>query len=122
VNKPTLLIVDDEPQNLHILIQVLKSDYQIKLAKTGSKALVIAQTSAPDLILLDVNMPEMDGFDVCQQLKSNPDTRSIPVIFLSASDTETDREKGLSLGAHDFMIKSVVPATLKTSIQKALEE
>lgn len=106
--RPTVLLVDDTPVNLALLSNILKEDYRIKVANNGFKALELAATP-PDLILLDVMMPEMDGFEVCRRLKENPVTRDVPVIFLTAKTEVSDEELGFSLGAVDFIHKPVVP-------------
>lgn len=106
--RPTVLLVDDTPVNLALLSDILKKDYRIKVANNGFKALELAATP-PDLILLDVMMPEMDGFEVCRRLKENPVTRDVPVIFLTAKTEVSDEEQGFSLGAVDFIHKPIVP-------------
>ena len=102
-----ILIVDDEPNNLKLLQQILKSDYQLIFATNGSKALSAVDTHRPDLILLDVMMPDMDGYEVCQQLKSNPANASIPVIFVTAMGEQSDEAKGFDVGAVDYIQKPV---------------
>ena len=81
---PTVLVVDDAPANLNLLAGLLQTDYRVKLAASGAKALDLVQRSAPDLVLLDVMMPEMDGYEVCRRLKADAATRAIPVLFLTA--------------------------------------
>lgn len=104
----TLLLVDDEPSNLKVLNETLRAEYKTKIATNGEKALAIAQRDPkPDLILLDIMMPGMDGFEVCEALKENEETRDIPVIFLSGKDNPADRSKGLALGAMDFIQKPI---------------
>ncbi|MBF0224454.1 MAG: PleD family two-component system response regulator [Desulfobacterales bacterium] len=104
---PKILIVDDTPMNIHVLINALKDDYQIMVAKNGEKALKIAVANTPDLILLDVMMPDIDGFEVCRRLKSNEKTKKIPVIFVTAMIDSVDEAKGLNLGAIDYITKPV---------------
>ena len=95
---PTVLIVDDMAANIAILSDLLQSYYKIKIAKNGQKALEIAHSDEkPDLILLDIEMPQMSGYDVCKELKSSSDTRGIPVIFVTAKNDTTDEEYGLKL-------------------------
>lgn len=107
-NQKTILLVDDEPANIKVLNTALKEEYQTKIATSGAKALEIAQRSPqPDLILLDIMMPGMDGFEVCEQLKAAPETADIPVIFLSGKNNPADRSKGLALGAIDFIDKPI---------------
>jgi diguanylate cyclase (GGDEF)-like protein/PAS domain S-box-containing protein len=107
-NTPTVLIVDDEPINIHLLAGILGSEYEIKVANSGKLALTVAtQKPYPDLILLDVMMPEMDGFEVCELLKANPATRHIPIIFITAAFTRLSEVKGLKLGAVDYITKPI---------------
>jgi serine phosphatase RsbU (regulator of sigma subunit) len=101
-----ILLVDDNPTNLQVLFQTLNGQgCKLLIAKNGETALSIAQKTHPDLILLDIMMPGIDGFEVCQRLKSNPATKDIPVIFLSALDETKDKVKGLQLGAVDYVAK-----------------
>ncbi|WP_019894757.1 response regulator [Hydrogenovibrio halophilus] len=104
--RPTVLVVDDEAANAKILANGLKDDHRIKVANTGRKALSVAETQPqPDLILLDILMPDMDGYEVCRILKNNPKTQSIPIIFVSALDHNAEEEKGLNMGAVDYISK-----------------
>ena len=108
--KSKLLIVDDTPENIHILMGTLKGDYAIVAAINGEKALKLAEADPlPDLILLDIMMPGIDGFEVCRRLKAEPGTRDIPVIFLSALDDTVNKVKGFSLGAVDYISKPFQP-------------
>ena len=106
MGRKTILIVDDTPENIDILKEILKGEYNIKAAPRGAIALKIAMTK-PDLIILDIVMPEMDGFEVCKKLKEEATTKDIPVIFLSGNCEMGDIEKGRSLGAVDFLFKPV---------------
>ncbi len=109
-DKQTILIVDDTPDNISLLAALLKGRYKIKIATNGVKALQIAsQAPYPDLILLDVMMPEMDGHETCRRLKANPETAQIPVIFLTAKSQVEDEETGLNLGASDYIAKPISP-------------
>jgi CheY-like chemotaxis protein len=110
----TVLLVDDEPANIQIANSILKDIYKTRIATSGAKALELAnQEPAPDLILLDVMMPEMNGYEVCSRLKSDDHTRDIPVIFLTGQ-TETDDEiKGFALGAVDYIHKPFRPRSCK---------
>jgi diguanylate cyclase (GGDEF)-like protein len=102
----TVLIVDDMPTNVKVLANGLKNEYHIQVASNGAKAIEIARSSTPpDLILLDIIMPEMDGYEVCRRLKNNAHTSSIPIIFVSALGEALDEEKGLNLGAVDYISK-----------------
>ncbi|MEG4212118.1 response regulator [Microcoleus sp. S13_B4] len=104
----TILVVDDTPTNLQILFDVLSEQgYRVAIAKNGETALQRVQSSQPNLILLDVMMPGIDGFETCQRLKANPATRDIPVIFMTALSDSVDQVKGLSLGAVDYITKPI---------------
>lgn len=117
-----ILIVDDVPLNISILSDSLIDDYQIKVANNGQTALNIAQRQPqPDLILLDVIMPEMDGFEVCRQLKNNPVTKNIPVIFVTAKDNEIDETEGFDIGAIDYISKPFSIAVTKMRIKQHLQ-
>ena len=101
-----ILVVDDTPDNLQLISELLIDRYRVKVANNGAKALRIAQGSpAPDLILLDIMMPEMDGYEVCRRLKADPNTSSIPVIFLTARSQQTEIARGLALGAAGYIVK-----------------
>lgn len=115
---PVVLIVDDEPSNIHALANLIKQDYQIRVAPNGSKALEIAgEENPPDLILLDVMMPEIDGYEVCRRLKDDPKTRNVPVIFVTALDAAVDEEKGLNLGASDYITRPFQPAVVRARVR-----
>ncbi len=108
--RPTILIVDDTPENLMLMRELLKDSYQIKVANGGERAIRLASTgSPPDLILLDIMMPGMDGYEVCQRLKADPLTQDIPVVFLTAKSTPEDEKRGLDLGAVDYITKPISP-------------
>lgn len=106
-HKKTILVVDDTPTNLDILRDGLTPEYAVKAAINGKIALQIAKTQVPDLILLDVMMPEMDGFEVCRQLKEMPETQGIPIIFVTAMGEVKDELMGLKLGAVDYITKPI---------------
>jgi len=109
-SKPVVLAVDDAPENLHALIEVLKGDYNVIVAKAGEKAMTLCRkTPKPDIILLDVVMPEMDGYEVCRQLKADTNTENIPVIFVTSLSEAGQEAKGLSLGAVDYITKPIIP-------------
>ena len=109
-SKATILVVDDAPDNLALMADHLSGTYRVKLANSGPKALKIAQSDTPpDLILLDVMMPEMDGYEVCKILKNEPVTSTIPVIFLTARSEIEDERAGLALGAVDYITKPISP-------------
>ena len=107
--KRVILIVDDTPLNIEVLLGILKEKYRVKIAKNGEKALKIINTSPPDLVLLDVMMPEMDGYQVCQTMKNIPATATIPIIFVSAINEPNEKKKALALGAVDYITKPVTP-------------
>jgi putative two-component system response regulator len=106
-NKPTLLLVDDEPSNLQVLRNILSDDYRLLFARDGERALSLARTEAPDLILLDVMMPGLSGHEVCQTLKRDSRTSRIPVIFVTALSDVGDEARGFELGAVDYITKPV---------------
>nr|WP_255705624.1 MULTISPECIES: diguanylate cyclase [unclassified Ectothiorhodospira] len=116
--RATVLIVDDQPTNIHALASLLKADYRILTATRGEKALELAQAEqAPDLILMDIVMPDMDGYETCRRLKDNEATRSIPVIFVTALDHDKDEEQGLNLGASDYISKPFNPAIVRARVR-----
>lgn len=116
--KPTILVVDDTPDNITLLCGLLGDQYKNKVATNGDKALQIAFAEPhPDLILLDIMMPEMDGYEVCRRLKENRATESIPVIFLTAKSQDEDETKGFELGAVDYITKPITPAILMARVQ-----
>ena len=120
--RQTLLIADDEPGNIKILLELLRSEYKIRVANHGQKVLKIALSEEPpDLILLDVMMPELDGYEVCRRLKSDPRTQKIPVIFITGKIAEQDEIQGFEAGAVDYITKPfssvVVKARVKTHIE-----
>lgn len=120
--RPRILVVDDAPENLGILLSALKEDYTVIGARNGVKALQLAAaTPAPDLILLDIVMPEMDGYQVCARLKAEEATRAIPVIFLTALDEDESETIGLGLGAVDYVRKPIHLATLRLRVKLHLE-
>jgi len=117
-----ILIVDDERFNINILVDLLKPNYKIMVAINGKQALKAAQSdSPPDLILLDVMMPEMDGYEVCQQLKADEKTHEIPVIFVTAMGQESDETKGLEMGAVDYITKPISPAIVEARVKVLIE-
>ena len=116
--RPTILVVDDTPDNLTLLSSIFKEEYRVKIAHNGKKALSICHSDTPpDLILLDIMMPEMDGFEVAQQLRGHPSSEHIPVIFVTAMTGEEDRLKGMELGAVDFVTKPIDPVALKLRVK-----
>ena len=118
--KYTILAVDDTPENLDVVKGILVPEYTVKAAVNGKLALKITQAQPPDLILLDIMMPEMNGYEVCRQLKANPATRNIPVIFLTAKDQTQDETKGFEMGAADYILKPVSPPILEARVKTHL--
>ncbi len=119
--RATILVVDDTPENLTLMSSLLKNEYKVKVANGGEKALQIAASDAPpNLILLDIMMPGMDGYEVCRRLKANPETMNIPVIFLTARSDMEDEKKGLELGAVDYIVKPISPAIVMARIKNHL--
>ncbi len=117
-----ILIVDDVPDNIRILGTILQQQgYRVNGAKSGLKALELAAKKNPDLILLDIMMPETDGFEVCQRLKADPETQDIPVIFLTAMDQVQDMVKGFQLGAADYITKPFNTPELLVRIETQLK-
>ena len=113
----TVLAVDDESTNLQLLRQVLQDQYRLLFAKEGARAIELAVNEKPDLILLDVMMPEMTGYDVCRVLKANPATAGIPVIFITALTDANDEVDGFEAGAVDFISKPLSPAVVKARVK-----
>ena len=120
--KATVLVVDDTPDNLSLMTGLLKDTYRVKVANNGERALKIVRGDAPpDLILLDIMMPGLDGYDVCEQLKADPATRDIPVIFLTAMTAVEDEKKGLEMGAVDYITKPISPPIVLARVATHLE-
>lgn len=121
MNKDTILIVDDEPTILTAISNALGSDYTVRVANSGARALLsVVKRPVPDLILLDVLMPEMNGYSVLAQLKVNPVAFDIPVIFVTGMEESGDEEKGLNQGAVDYITKPIIPAILLARIKAHL--
>ncbi|MEO5334319.1 MAG: response regulator [Magnetococcus sp. YQC-5] len=119
--KVKILVVDDEKTNVDLLVELLKDEYKVVVAKNGEQALQRAQaTPQPDLILLDIMMPGMDGYEVCRHLKQNPQTQDIPLIFVTARSDVQDEFMGLQLGAADYITKPVVPSVVKARVRTHL--
>lgn len=114
--QPTILIVDDEPANLRVLKQILQQDYRLIFAKSGEEAWRLANSKKPNLILLDIMMPDITGLEVCKQLKAEPSTCKIPVIFVTALNDHSDEAQGLELGAVDYITKPVSAAVVKARV------
>ena len=119
--RKTVLLVDDAPENIQVVNSILKDIYKIRIATNGPKALDLAKADPlPDLVLLDVMMPGMDGYEVCQRLKSDPATREIPVIFLTGQTEVADETRGFEVGAVDYIHKPFSPAVVKARVQTHL--
>src|SRR5690554_1781928 len=119
-SKKTLLLVDDEPTNLQVLRHTLQQDYRLVFAKNGAMALKLAEKEQPDLILLDIMMPEMSGYEVCQQLKAQESTKYTPIIFITALAESSDEEKGLAMGAVDYITKPFSPSIVRARVRTHL--
>jgi putative two-component system response regulator len=118
--RKTVLCVDDEPSNLQVLKQILQGDYRLLFARDGRRAIELAQVERPDLILLDVMMPDMDGYEVCRTLKADPRLARVPVIFVTALSDVEDEARGLELGAVDYICKPVSPAIVRARVRTHL--
>jgi serine phosphatase RsbU (regulator of sigma subunit) len=119
--KKTVLLVDDAPANIQVVNSILKDLYKIRIATNGAKALELVKAAPPpDLILLDVLMPGMDGYEVCTRLKADPETKDIPVIFLTGQTETQDETRGFEVGAVDYIHKPFSPAVVKARVQTHL--
>ncbi|MDP3521209.1 MAG: two-component system response regulator [Hydrogenophaga sp.] len=122
IHRPTVLVVDDTPDNLSLMASLLRDVYRVQVANSGEKALkLINAGQRPDLILLDIMMPGMSGYEVCEALKADPLTRDIPIIFLTAMTATQDEKKGLDLGAVDFITKPVNPPIVLSRVATQLK-
>ena len=120
-SKRIVLIVDDTPENIDVARGILVDSYKVKAALNGAKALKVCQSDKqPDVVLLDMMMPEMDGFEVCEALKGNDQTKNIPVIFVSGETNQDEINRAKEIGAFDFITKPVDPNLLLQSIESAL--
>jgi len=120
IAQPTLLLVDDEPVNLRVLKRLLESECQLIFAKNGEEAIKLAETRLPNLILLDVMMPGLTGFEVCRHLKQQNKTKHIPIIFVTALNDEHDEAKGFDAGAVDYITKPISPAIVRARVKTHL--
>ncbi|WP_334173906.1 two-component system response regulator [Pseudoxanthobacter sp.] len=117
----TILLVDDTPDNLALLSGLLRGTYRVRVANSGARALqIVAADAPPDLVLLDVMMPDMDGYEVCRRLKSDPATRDVPVIFITARSLPEDEERGFAAGAADYITKPISPPILMARVANHL--
>jgi len=121
VVEKTILVVDDEASNIDIIKNALPAEYKIKAATNGERALVVAEKAPqPDLILLDIMMPGIDGYQVCQRLKLNPTTRPIPVIFVSAKVSADEKQRGMGMGALAYVTKPIEPDELRETVDSIM--
>ena len=120
IEKNSVLVVDDEKSNLMVLGNILSPDYTVYMTKSGSSAIEMAEKYLPDLILLDVIMPDVNGFDVIETLKKSEITRKIPVIFITGLESVEDEEKGLDLGAADFIHKPFRTSIVKSRVRNQI--
>ena len=120
-DKQTVLVVDDAVENIDVIVGLLKDHYRVKAAVNGVKALKIIESKPPDLILLDIMMPEMDGYEVITRIKATPATASIPVIFLTGKSDASDETKGFELGAVDYISKPFNPSVVKARVDTQME-
>jgi CheY-like chemotaxis protein len=119
--RPSLLIVDDEPINIDLLLDTFEEDYEVLAAADGKTALETARREQPDLILLDILMPDLDGYEVCRRLKGNRETQNIPVIFVTALSGGADEVRGLELGARDYLTKPIDPPSVKVRVNNQVK-
>jgi diguanylate cyclase (GGDEF)-like protein len=118
--KPRLLIVDDQPANIQALYQVFAADYQVFMATSGPQALGLCRDQQPDLVLLDIQMPGMDGFEVCRQIKADAALQDLPVVFVTAHSEPQVETQGLEIGAVDFISKPFNPAVVRARVKTHL--
>ncbi|MBF0498246.1 MAG: response regulator, partial [Deltaproteobacteria bacterium] len=121
LSKCSVLVVDDTETNVDILVDILGDDYEVRVAMDGPGALETVAMAPPDLILLDIMMPGMDGYEVCRKLKADNKTRNIPIIFVTALQGEDDEAKGFELGSVDYITKPFRPATVTARVKTHLE-
>jgi CheY-like chemotaxis protein len=118
---PIVLVVDDEPNNIEALAAALEEHYEVQFAMSGQEALErMGQKPLPEIVLLDVVLPDLDGYEICQRLLANPATRGSPVIFVTSLSSPTDEARGLELGAVDFITKPISPAIVRARVRNHL--
>ena len=116
-----VLIVDDQPANVRVMAEALKGEHELRFATNGEKALEMAHAGDVDLILLDVVMPDLDGFEVCRRLKADERTSAIPIIFCTAKEEEEDETRGFDAGGVDYITKPIIPVTVRARVRTHLE-
>jgi CheY-like chemotaxis protein len=117
----TILIIDDTTMNIQLMQSVLADKYHVKAATSGARGIRVANREPrPALILLDIQMPEMNGFEVCEQLKSDDSTKGIPIVFLTGNDSEIERSRAVELGASDFLVRPVEPEEIYACLERLL--
>jgi diguanylate cyclase (GGDEF)-like protein len=118
--RPRLLVVDDQAVNIRVMYEIFGSDHEVLMAAGGVEALEICRAQVPDLVLLDVSMPDLDGFEVCRRLKADPALQDIPVIFVTAANTPEEESRGFAVGAVDFIAKPVNPVVVRARVRTHL--
>lgn len=118
----TILIVDDTKINIHILVKILGDDYGLIVSRDAKTALEMISEHNPDLVLLDIMMPEIDGFEVCKRIRSNPKTKDTPIIFLTSKTDKHSIKEAYNLGGNDYVTKPFDPKKLKAKIKKRINE
>ena len=117
-----ILLVDDSPANLHLLMDILEGQhYDVRVANSGQRALAAARSSPPDIVMLDITMPDMDGYEVCRELKADDATRDVPIIFVSARDDGMDKVKAFQVGGADYVTKPFQLVEVVARIEHQLE-
>jgi len=122
VTKATVMVVDDAPENITLLTTILQDSYRIKVANNAEKALkILASNVLPDIILLDIMMPDIDGYELCERIKSQENTKDIPIVFITGKDDIEDEKKGFDLGAVDYIKKPISPPIVRARVKNHLE-
>lgn len=121
VTRQTICIVDDDRTTASLLAMALEDDYDILFAESGEEALSMVRSQRPELVLLDIVMPDLSGYDVCEELKADSDTRDIPIIFATGLEDSFNEEYGLQLGAADYISKPINPAVVRARVSRVLE-
>ncbi len=119
-DKKVILVVDDDAENIDVLVGILNKSYKVKAATSGAKAVKSCQKKAPDLVLLDIMMPEMDGYQVFEQLKADASTSNIPVVFATGKTESDEQAKGLEMGAKGYLTKPVDPEKVLAIVGEVL--